>query len=417
VKTPTLVGLIGYGKMGQALVTLLRRKGYAVTVLCRSPQKAREAEQAFVRKSRRTHKAAAGFGEPNASDSFETRYRFTHDPLELKEASIVLETVTESLPLKRELLHRVEGIVSEEALLVSNTSSISINAMASGLRRPERFCGLHFFYPLVLMNVVEIVTGEGTSPDVVEDLKAWVKLLGKEPVVVRDGPGSVLNGILVHYYAEGAYLLEEGVALPSQVDRAARRHFYVGPCESIDTIGIELLLEGLKNAPPPGSPSVVPIRLIPEDRPEATNEELGGRKGYYFPPLLTRLRQNGRLGKLAGRGLYLYASGRPLDDDSAYYFNEPRYGTPRSLPPEAVEDHMAQRLFFSVLNGTLWAVNQGFLSPKQADIGVREILQMPQGPVQWMRRAGYAAVASAFQDLVQKEGPRFEVSLPPEVFS
>ncbi|WP_448382531.1 3-hydroxyacyl-CoA dehydrogenase family protein [Desulfosoma sp.] len=417
MKTPTLIGLIGYGKMGHAILTLLRRKGYAVTVLCRSAEKAREAERTFVRKSRRTPKTAAGSEDRNASEPIETHYRFTHDPLELKEASIVVETITESLSLKQELLRRVEGIVSEEALLVSNTSSISINAMASVLRRPERFCGLHFFYPLVLVHVVEIVTGEQTSREVVEDLKAWVSLLGKEPVVVRDGPGSVLNGILVHYYAEGAYLLEEGVGMPSQVDRAARRHFYVGPCESIDTIGIELFLEGLKNAPPPGSPSVVPIRLIPEDRPEATNEELGGRKGYYFPPLLTRLRQDGRFGKPAGRGLYLYANGRPVDDAPAYYFNAPRYGTRRCVAPEAVEDHMAHRLFFSVLNGTLWAMSQGFLTPNQADLGVREILQMPQGPVQWMRHAGRAAVASAFQDLVRTEGPRFDVSLPPEVFS
>lgn len=397
--------------MGRALFQLFRRKGYPVTVVCRTPEGAAEAQRVCLKRNR------ASISQPDDGRWVEGEaYRFGHEPAMLEDAALVIESVTERLAVKQEILAKIEKVVSNEALLLTNTSSISINKMASVLQNPQRFCGLHFFYPLPLIDLVEIVRGDATSPAVVERLAHFAAVLNKKPVVVRDGPGSVINGILVHYYAEAAYLLEEGAALPSAVDRAARRHFYVGPCESIDTIGIELFLDGLENAPEPGTPSVVPIRLVPKGKEHLSNEALGGRKGFYFPPILSRLRQDGRLGKAVGRGLFLYEQGQARDDALAYYFNEDRYGVPRMQRDETDEDRMAHRLFFSVLNGTLWAMGQGFLSPEQADEAVREILQMKTGPVSWMRAQGLTAVEEAFRALVREEGERFQVPVPQEIF-
>ncbi len=417
MKSPR-VGIVGYGKMGQAIFSLLRRRGYATTVVCRTPEKALEAQRAFIKKSKLTSENVSSAQATKHSEeaSPQQAHVFHHDPECLRDADIIIESVSEDLIRKKALFEQLEGMVRDDTLLVSNTSSVSINAMSSGLRRPERFCGLHFFYPLSLMAVVEIIKGDMTAPLVIQRLESLVKELGKWPIVVRDGPGSVINGILVHYYAEGMYILEEGIDGPSAVDQAARKYFYAGPCESIDTIGIELFLAGLKHAPAAGVPFVGPIRLVPKDRPEATNEELGGRQGFYFPPLLTRLHEEGHLGKKVGKGLYRYDKGRAYDYPGGFYFNEKRYGVPREVFESHKQEYIARRLLFSVFNGTLWAIYLGFLAPVAGDLAIQDILQMRAGPVTWMRQYGLKGLKEAFQELVRTEGVRFDVPIPHDLF-
>lgn len=411
------IGLVGLGKMGRPLFQLLNRKGYSLTVLLRSPQRAEESRQALLRRVRaaKTIAQTPSGAQREPGEDWE-RCHFTHDPSQFQGVDIVVESVSEDFVVKQKLFRILNAVVSEHALMLTNTSSLSITKMTSGLRNPKRFCGLHFFYPLPLIDLVEIVRGESTAQETVDRLISFVVALGKKPVVVRDGPGSVVNAILVHYYAEAAYILEEGLALPSAVDAAARRYFYVGPCESIDTIGIELLLNGLKNAPPPGIPCVLPIRMVPKGLEHLTNEELGGRRGFYYPALLTRLYEEGRFGKSVGRGLFVYEGAKVSDDEPSFYTDSRRVRDVAYRGAKADEDRLAQRLLYSVLNGTLWAVALGFLSPDDADVAVQEVLHMKQGPVTWMRAQGERAVAEAFELLVREEGLRFRVPIRQEVF-
>ncbi len=289
--------------------------------------------------------------------------------------------------------------------MVTNSSSVSINKISNILEHKNRFCGFHFFHPIMLINLVEIIRGQHTSDRMIQDLKGFSKNLGKSPIVVDDGPGSVINGILCYYYTEAAYLLEEGFAKPSEIDEAASRYFYVGPCESIDVIGIDLFRDALENSPAPGEVSIVPIRIIHPGQEHLSNVELGGRDGFYYPPLLNKLIDDNRLGKKVSQGVYIYDKGKPLDDDPSYYLNPQRTGV--SERDNGGEELIAKRLLYSIFNGTLWTLQHRMSSEEDLDVGVREILQMSEGPLTMMRRMGSAKIKSEFDFLCEKVGHRF----------
>lgn len=410
------VGLIGYGKMGKALFNLLVQGGHEVTVVCRTEESAREHEAQFWKKTANAWKRA---GHPpdqigEKLEALKASIRFSSSLNALDGADTVMESMTEDLELKKRMFRKIEDVVSSSAWILTNTSSLSIAAMADVLRCKERFCGFHLFHPTALISLVEIVTGSSTSPGLVEALFSFARSLGRTPIQVADGPGSVINGILVHYYAEAVYLIEEGLAPPSVVDRAAKRFFYVGPIESIDTIGIELFLTGVKSAP--DVYSVCPIRLH-ADGDERTGEagsKAGARPGYHCPELLLKILRDGRMGRVSGKGIYLYQGGKAIDDDPMYYLDSSRFpkGADRSIEEEAI----VRRLVYAVLNGALWILHLGAATAEAVDIGVQEVLQMKEGPVAMMRRMGYETVREHFDELAAEWGPRFRPPNLPSIF-
>lgn len=403
------VGIVGYGKMGQSVWQLLRRLPYRVSVVVRTEQQAQHHRQQFLNKLDKALRRS-GMNEAERAERLahaDETCRFSHRLEALRDADVVLENVTEEMEVKTRLLAELEAALSGgQALVFTNTSSISIDTMAGVLRSPERFAGLHFFHPMAIIPLAEIITGSKTSPLTVEAACRFATALDRVPIVVADGPGSVINGVLVHYYAEAVYMLEEGAAGAGCIDESARKLFYVGPLESVDVIGLELLLAGLRHAPP--FPSAVPIRIGPKDAEGDIGESPGTRPGYRFPPLLTKLHADGRLGKSAGKGVFVYTGGKPVEDDPSYY--RCASGEVRGQAAPLDQEEILRRLLYAVFSGCLWALHLGLASVEALDVGVREILQMKDGPFSLMRRIGHGAVLRNFHELAARWGRRFDPS-------
>jgi 3-hydroxybutyryl-CoA dehydrogenase len=202
-------------------------------------------------------------------------------------ADLVVEAVPESLELKRGLFARVEPELSEDAILASNTSSIPIARLAERLARPGRFLGLHFFNPVPLMKLLEIVAGPRTEPGVLETARALAARLGKEPIVVKDTPGFATSRLGVALGLEAIRMLEEGVASAADIDRAMELGYGhpMGPLRLTDLVGLDVRLAIARTL----------------------ERELGPR--FAPPGLLVAKVEESALGKKAGRGFYEWAGG------------------------------------------------------------------------------------------------------------
>jgi len=222
--------------------------------------------------------------EPGDRDEALGRLRTTGELVEaVGDADLVIEAVPERLELKRELLARVAELVRADCILASNTSSLSISAIAEPVTGAERVIGLHFFNPVPAMALVEIVRGDRTAERVVEIARAFAVDLGKTPIVVRDSPGFASSRLGVTLGLEAIRMLEEGVASAEDIDRAMELGYRhpMGPLRLTDLVGLDVRLEIARHL----------------------HRELGGDR-FRPPDLLERLVAEGRLGKKSGRGFY-----------------------------------------------------------------------------------------------------------------
>lgn len=203
----------------------------------------------------------------------------------LEAADLVIEAATEATDLKLRILGQIESIVSRDTIIASNTSSISITALGSALRHPPRFLGMHFFNPVPLMPLVEIIRGLHTSDIAVRSVQQFSVDLGKSPITVRNSPGFVVNRILVPMINEAFFVLSEGVATADEIDSGMRlgANHPLGPLRLADLIGLDVCL------------SVMDILA----------RDLGDQK-YRASPLLREYVAAGLLGRKTGRGVFEY---------------------------------------------------------------------------------------------------------------
>ncbi len=218
-------------------------------------------------------------------DEFERKQRSITAQLDFsgfKKVDLLIEAVVENMDIKKKVFKEVENYVTDDCLLTSNTSSLSIEEMGRDLAHPERFAGLHFFNPVHLMPLVEIIVHSKVAPETVEALYKWVLKVKKTPVIVKDGPGFLVNRILMPYLNEAGYLLEEGVSV-KDLDKAALNFgMPMGPCRLLDEIGIDV---GVKVA-------------------KVMHDGLGDRA--YPSSFSHKLVEKNLLGKKSSKGFYLY---------------------------------------------------------------------------------------------------------------
>jgi len=210
-----------------------------------------------------------------------------HPTLNMKEAvadaDLIIEAVPENVELKKSVLAEVDKLAKPEALIVSNTSSISITELASATHRPEKFAGMHFFNPPQLMKLIEIIRGANTSDETVDTIVEVTKKMGKEPVVVKkDVAGFVVNRILIPALNEAISLVWEEVASPEDIDKAVKLglNWPMGPLTLLDYLGLDTILAIA----------------------EVLQKELGSK--YAPSPLLREMVKAGLLGRKSGKGFY-----------------------------------------------------------------------------------------------------------------
>lgn len=212
------------------------------------------------------------------------RITFTTDMNEGHDAELVIEAVPEKIELKKEVFSQLDEIVNDEAILASNTSSLSIAAIGAATKRPEKVVGLHFFSPVPMMKLLEIVVGISTSDEVVEKSKRFAKVINKEVIVANDLPGFTVNRVLVPMINEAAFLVLEGND-PEEIDKGMvyGANHPLGPLKLADLVGIDVLLFTL----------------------ESLYEGFNDSK-YRPCPILKRMVEAGHLGRKSGKGFYTY---------------------------------------------------------------------------------------------------------------
>ncbi len=199
-----------------------------------------------------------------------------------KATELVVEAVVENMDIKKKVFSELEGYVRPETILTSNTSSLSVEEMSKALKNPSRFAGLHFFNPVNKMPLVEIITHEKASKETIDTLVKWVLDVKKTPIVVKDGPGFLVNRILAPYLNEAAFLLEEGVSVEALDEAALNFGMPMGPCRLMDEIGLDVCVKVGK----------------------IMHDGLGARANPSS--LSTKLYDEKLLGKKNGKGFYLY---------------------------------------------------------------------------------------------------------------
>jgi len=276
------VGVLGCGLMGSGIAQVAATAGYDVTVL--------EQEQKFLDKGfAGIEKSLAKFGEKGTIkepvDTIRGRLKGTTDRNALKDCDFVIEAIIENVEEKKKMFSALDGIVKKEAIFASNTSSISITEVAAATKRPERFVGLHFFNPVPLMKLVEVVRTIATSDQAFETAFEFGKSLGKVPVRTSDKTGFIVNRLLVPYLLDAIRAYEEGVGSIPDIDNAMKLGcgYPMGPFTLLDFVGLD---------------TTYYITHVMFD-------EFKERR-FASPPLLKRLVMAGWYGRKTGKGFYDY---------------------------------------------------------------------------------------------------------------
>lgn len=285
----TRVGVLGCGLMGSGIAQTAAAAGFS-TVARDVAEPLLEKGRAGILKSLGKLVEKGKLDQKNR-DAAVGRLTFTTDLAALRDCDIVIEAVTEDLDLKNNLWRELDRLCPPSTIFASNTSSLTIAAMAASTTRPDRFVGLHFFNPVPLMPLVEVVRTVTTSRETFDRAYAFARDLGKEPVTATDSPGFIVNLLLVPYLLDAARALERGVATTADLDRAMQlgAGHPMGPLTLLDYIGLD---------------TVVRIAEIMFD---AYREPR-----YAAPPLLQRMVIAGFHGRKNGRGFYDYSVDPPV---------------------------------------------------------------------------------------------------------
>ena len=282
------VGVLGCGLMGSGIAQVAASAGYETIV--------RDVSKEFLDRGRAgIEKSLAKFVEKGkldagARDATLKRLTFTTTVADLKSVDVVIEAITEDLALKNALFKELDGLCGPATIFASNTSSLTIAEMAAATKRADRFVGLHFFNPVPLMQLVEVVRTVTTSDEAFKRAFAFAKSLGKEAVAAKDNSGFIVNLLLVPYLLDAIRAVERGVGSVPDVDKAMQLGcaYPMGPLTLLDFVGLDTTYH-------------IAEIMFKEYREQR----------YAPPPLLKRMVLAGMYGKKSGKGFYDYASNPP----------------------------------------------------------------------------------------------------------
>ncbi len=277
------VGVVGAGTMGSGIAHVFARTGFRV-LLCDVDQRFLDRSLAQIRTNLGREASKGKLSEAEIEPAL-NRIQLTLDREALAGADFGVEAASERFELKAELFRSLDRILPKTAILATNTSSISITKLAAQTQRPKQVIGMHFFNPVPMMTLVEVVRGLATSDETVAAVNALAVKLAKAPVEVNDAPGFVSNRVLMPLINEAAFAVMEGVATPEAVDQVFKLGMAhpMGPLTLADFIGLDVCVDILR----------------------VLQEGFGDPK-YRPCPLLPRMVDAGWLGRKSGRGFYTY---------------------------------------------------------------------------------------------------------------
>jgi len=356
------VGVIGSGTMGSGIAQLAATAEHEVKLydanqdaLHTSKQKLAKLMSRLVEKGKYTVKEAK---------SIQGRIAYAGSLQDFSDCGIVIEAIIEDLDIKGKVFSELEGIVSEDCIVASNTSSLSITSLASSIENPNRFIGIHFFNPAPLMKLVEVIPAIQTDEPILEETKKLISSWGKIVVQAKDTPGFIVNKVARPFYGEALRIYEEGIADVATIDWVMKElgGFRMGPFELMDFIG--------------------------NDVNYAVTESVF--KAFYFdgrykPAFVQkRLSEAGYLGRKSGRGYYDYAEGAEK---------------PKPNQDKAVGQKILDRIILMLINEAADTLHLGIATAKDIDSAMTNGVNYPKGLLSWANEIGIENVVKGLDDL------------------
>lgn len=366
------IGVLGAGAMGTGIAQVAAVAGHPVVLA--------DANAPAVAKARETIKRVlareAEKGRMPAADADAAVARVEAAPLDegaglhaFAQCDLVVEAISEDLAIKQDAFARLEQATPPGAILATNTSSLSVTAIAGRLARPGRVVGMHFFNPVPLMPLVEVIPGLATDEEVTSAVRDLAAAWGKVPVVAKDTPGFIVNRLARPFYGEALRLYEEGVASPATIDWAMRKlgGFRMGPFELMDLIGNDVNFAVTRS---------VFEAMFHDPR---------------YRPSLTQQRQveAGLLGRKSGRGYYDYAEGAER---------------PAPVEDPITGQRIVDRIVAMLINEAADALLLGIASREDLDLAMTRGVNYPKGLLAWADELGPAAVLQQLEALHAEYG-------------
>jgi 3-hydroxybutyryl-CoA dehydrogenase len=277
------VGVLGAGTMGAGIAQVSVEAGYRVVLIDVAPEMVEKAIKSLNKSWAKAVEKGKATAETVAN--YKALLITGTDINEFQDVDIVIEAIVENIDIKKKVQKQLGEICKPDTILATNTSALSITEIAAATNRPNKVLGMHFFNPVPVMKLVEVIPGVVTADDVVETVKELAKKIGKEPVVAKESPGFIVNRILVPYLNEAANVLQEGIASAEEIDKAMKlgAGMPMGPLALADMVGIDICLAVC----------------------EFFHKEFGDSK--YRPSLAFRQKvRAGHLGIKTGKGFYDY---------------------------------------------------------------------------------------------------------------
>jgi len=361
------VAVIGAGAMGSGIAQVAAQAGHPVLMMDARPGAAQRAVDAV----RTTLGKLAEKGRLTSAEAAEAgaRLRAVGSVDDLTGSRLVIEAIVEDLPVKRGLFTELESVVGTDCVMATNTSSLSVTAIAGACAHPERIIGLHFFNPAPLMPLVEVVPGLATAPGLAERCSMWMKQWSKVPVLCKDTPGFIVNRVARPFYGEALRIYEEGLADMATIDHAMRTvgGFRMGPFELMDLIGNDVNFAVTRSV-------FEAFFFDPRYRPSLTQQ---------------RQVESGRLGRKSGRGYYDHSNG--------------------SLPPTPKNDPelldmIYRRILVMLINEAADALYLGIADRDALELAMTKGVNYPKGLLRWADEFGLERCLSALQDLQAEYG-------------
>jgi 3-hydroxybutyryl-CoA dehydrogenase len=385
--TVEMVGVVGAGTMGAGLAQIATLGGYQ-TYLYEIDEKQLQRGLEMIRNGMRRGAERGRWTEAQANDALDRLRTDTLIEL-LRDCELVIEAAPEDLDLKRNLFDRLASVCGPETVLATNTSSLSVTAIAAAVPGPQRVVGMHFFNPPALMQLVEIVAGDESAEPALEVATEVGRGMGRSPIRARDSVGFVANRCVRPFFLESLRMLGEGIGPHDELDRIVRlgAGLRMGPFELMDLIGIDVNFAVARSF----------------------WEQSFGEPRWRPSPVHERMVASGRLGRKAGRGFYTYAKGephRPRDPDiegERPIFDEDELE--RVAGPNAPA--VLTRLGSTIANEACFALGEDVASEGDINTAMRLGYNWPIGPLEWGERLGWSRALGVLEELRELRGEAY----------